>query len=51
MLPIKIVATGLYAPGEPIDNQELKKLAGIEFNHEKLKKNRNQTAPHIILET
>lgn len=35
MLPIKIVATGLYAPGEPIDNQELKKLAGIEFNHEK----------------
>jgi len=35
MLPIKIVATGLYAPGEPIGNEELKKLAGIEFNHEK----------------
>ena len=25
MLPIKIVATGLYAPGEPIGNEELKK--------------------------
>jgi len=35
MLPIKIVATGLYAPGEPIGNEELKQLAGIEFNHEK----------------
>ena len=35
MLPIKIVATGLYAPGEPIGNEELKKLTGIEFNHEK----------------
>jgi len=35
MLPIKIVATGLYAPGEPIGNAELKKLTGIEFNHEK----------------
>ncbi len=36
MLPIKIVATGLYAPGKPIGNEELKKLAGIEFDHEKI---------------
>ncbi len=36
MIPIKIVGTGLYAPGKPIDNIELKKLAEIEFNHEKI---------------
>lgn len=35
MLPIKIVGTGVYAPGEPIDNLELKQLANIEFDHEK----------------
>jgi 3-oxoacyl-[acyl-carrier-protein] synthase-3 len=35
MLPIKILGTGVYAPGEPIDNLELKRLAGIEFDHEK----------------
>lgn len=31
----KIVGVGTYAPGEPIDNIELKKLTNIEFNHEK----------------
>jgi len=35
MLPVKIAGTGVYAPGEPIDNLELKRLAGIEFDHEK----------------
>lgn len=35
MLPIKIIGTGVYAPGEPIDNIELKRLANIEFDHEK----------------
>lgn len=35
MLPIKIIGTGVYAPGEPIDNIELKRLANIEFEHEK----------------
>jgi len=34
-LPIRIKATGIYAPGEPISNLELKQLAGIEFDHEK----------------
>ena len=28
----RIVGTGLYAPGEPIDNEELKKLTGVEFD-------------------
>ncbi len=36
MLPIKIIGTGVYAPGEPIDNLELKKLASFEFDHEKI---------------
>lgn len=29
---IRIIGTGLYAPGEPIDNRELMELAGIEFD-------------------
>ena len=36
MLPVKIAGTGVYAPGKPIDNRELKRLANIEFDHEKI---------------
>ena len=36
MLPIKIVGTGLYVPGEPITNLDLKRLSGLEFDAEKL---------------
>ncbi len=32
MAKAKILATGLYAPGEPISNQELMTLAGVEFD-------------------
>lgn len=35
MLPIKIIGTGVYAPGEAINNKELKKLANIDFDAEK----------------
>lgn len=35
MLPVKIAGTGVYVPGKPIDNRELKRLANIEFDHEK----------------
>ncbi len=35
MIPVKIIGTGVYAPGKPIDNLELKKLASIEFDHQK----------------
>jgi 3-oxoacyl-[acyl-carrier-protein] synthase-3 len=35
MLPVKIIGTGIYAPGKSIDNEELKKLAGIDFDAEK----------------
>lgn len=32
----KIIGTGMYVPGEAIDNKELKKLTGIEFDEEKM---------------
>ncbi|MGC8866177.1 MAG: 3-oxoacyl-ACP synthase III family protein [Bacteroidales bacterium] len=35
MLPVRIKGTGIYAPGEAINNEELKKLAGIDFDAEK----------------
>lgn len=36
MLPVNIIGSGIYVPGEPIDNLELKSLTGIEFDHEKI---------------
>ena len=35
MIPVKIIGTGVYAPGNAIDNNELKELASIEFDHVK----------------
>jgi len=36
MLPIKILGTGLYAPGKPISNSELVGLTGLEFKLDKV---------------
>ncbi|GAB1431918.1 ketoacyl-ACP synthase III [Spirochaetota bacterium] len=36
MKKIKISGSGIYAPGKAINNSELKKLAGIDFDAEKL---------------
>jgi len=36
MLPVKIIGTGIYAPGEAINNKELIKLSGVEFDIEKI---------------
>lgn len=36
MLPIRILGTGIHAPGEPIDNQELQRLSGMPFDALKL---------------
>ena len=36
MLPIKILGTGIYAPGKPISNSELKTITGLEFKMDKL---------------
>jgi len=36
MAKAKIIGTGLYAPGEAISNQELMKLADVEFDAEKI---------------
>ncbi|MBN2873599.1 MAG: ketoacyl-ACP synthase III [Spirochaetales bacterium] len=47
MAKAKIVGTGVYAPGTPIDNAELMKLAGIEFDAEKLESKIGIKARHI----
>jgi 3-oxoacyl-[acyl-carrier-protein] synthase-3 len=44
---IAIAGTGSYAPGEPIGNEELKKLAGIEFDAQKLEAKIGIKARHI----
>lgn len=36
MAKARIAGTGIYAPGAPIDNGELKRLAGVEFDTERL---------------
>jgi len=36
MISVEIIGTGVYAPGAPIDNQELKQITGLDFDHEKL---------------
>jgi 3-oxoacyl-[acyl-carrier-protein] synthase III len=36
MAKVKIVGTGMYAPGPAIDNVQLEELAGTEFNKEKI---------------
>ena len=43
----KIVATGLYAPGKAISNEEVKKLTGVEFDSEKLENKIGIKARHI----
>lgn len=47
MAKAKIVGTGVYAPGTAIDNDELKRLAGIEFDADKLETKIGIRARHI----
>lgn len=47
MLPIEIIGTGVYAPGEAIGNAELMALAGIEFDAEKLENKLGIRQRHI----
>lgn len=47
MLSIKILSTGLYVPGEPIGNEELKKLAGIDFDSSKIEEKIGIKQRHI----
>ncbi len=44
---MKIVGTGLYAPGDPIDNNELMELAGIEFDAERAERKLGIRTRHI----
>lgn len=36
MIPIEIIGSGAYVPGQAIDNKQLKKMAAIDFEEEKL---------------
>lgn len=47
MLPIKIIGTGLYAPGEKIPNLELRQLTGLEFKIDKLEEKLGVYNRHI----
>jgi 3-oxoacyl-[acyl-carrier-protein] synthase-3 len=47
MAKAKIVGTGLYAPGEPIGNTELMRLAGVEFDAAKIEEKIGIRARHI----
>lgn len=47
MAKAKIIGTGLYAPGEPIDHQELMKLYGITFDPSKLESKLGYNKRHI----
>lgn len=47
MAKAKIIGTGSYAPGAAIDNEEIKRLAGIEFDAEKLESIRGIKLRHL----
>ncbi len=47
MEKIKILSTGVYAPGDAIDNDELMRLAGVEFDSEKIKNKLGIERRHI----
>jgi 3-oxoacyl-[acyl-carrier-protein] synthase-3 len=47
MIVAKVAGTGLYAPGEPIDNEAVKRLAGVDFDSEKLANKIGIKARHI----
>ncbi len=44
---VGIVGTGLYVPGESIDNEELKRLAGVDFDEIKLREKIGIERRHI----
>jgi 3-oxoacyl-[acyl-carrier-protein] synthase-3 len=47
MAKAKIIGTGSYAPGEPIGNEELKALTGVEFDSARLESKMGIKARHI----
>jgi len=47
MAKAKIVGTGIYAPGESIDNSELIRLTGLEFDAPKLEEKLGIRSRHI----
>lgn len=47
MIPIRIAGTGIYVPGEPIDNKTLQQITGQHFDTEKLEQKLGIYQRHI----
>ncbi|NOY49721.1 MAG: ketoacyl-ACP synthase III [Chlorobi bacterium] len=47
MNKVKIIGTGMYVPGEAIDNEELKKIANIDFDAAKIESKLGIKQRHI----
>ena len=47
MAKAKIIGTGLYAPGEPLSNEEVMKLANVEFDAAKMEEKLGMKNRHI----
>ncbi len=47
MINTKIIGTGVYLPGKPISNEEVKKLANVEFDSDRLENNTGIKYRHI----
>jgi len=47
MAKAAIIGTGLYAPGQPIDNETLKKLTGVEFDSQRHEEKLGIKSRHI----
>ncbi len=47
MATARIIGNGLYAPGEPIDNEEVMRLTGVEFDADRLREKLGIHTRHI----
>lgn len=47
MTTARIAGTGLYVPGEPIDNEEVMRLTGVEFDADRLREKLGIQRRHI----
>ncbi len=47
MLPVRIIGSGIYAPGSPIPNKELQQLTGLEIDAAKLESKLGIYSRHI----
>lgn len=46
---VKVIGAGMYVPGDPISNEELTNLTGVEFDHDKFRLGLGIENRHIAL--